>query len=160
MKPTKKVVAFLTVAIVSVIGVGIAYSAWTTTASGTGKAKAQTMTFDVPAVADPTATVNLYPGGTGGNVVASVHNSNPYSITVTASATNGAVTATGGKGTCATTGGSTVTYAPNGTLTVGPGLTETLNVATIVLAADTADGCQGAVYAVPVTLTAVQTGTP
>jgi hypothetical protein len=162
MKPTKKVVASLTLVIVSILGFGVAIAAvgaWTSSANGTGKAKAQTMTFDVPAIADPTATTSLYPAGPGGNVVASVHNSNPYQITVTASASNGAVSASGGKGTCAGTGGSTVTYTPNGSLTVAPGATTDLNVATVVLADTTPDGCQGAVYAVPVTLTAVQSGT-
>lgn len=138
------------VAILALGVVGLVYAAWTTGGSGSGYAKAGTAqaltTVDVSASASP----DLYPG-TDGNVIVRINNSNPYPVKVTDINGNGAITASGGIGACATTG---VTYTnQSGTFNVpaNSAATFTLNNAAHMSNASE-NGCQGATFAIPVTL--------
>jgi hypothetical protein len=136
------------------LGTGTAVAYWAAAGAGSGTAAAGT--------AQPLSTVTtsasvsslLYPGGPAADVTLAVQNPNPYPVTVTGVAVDGAVTATGGIGTCATHGVSLV--APTGGLpfTVSPSATATVTLsgaATMSTAAE--NGCQGATFTLPVSLT-------
>ena len=82
-------------------GTGVAYAAWTSSGTGVATAKAgaalSPTTTTVPGTAITTGL--LYPG-LAGDAVITVNNPNPYPVKVATVAGNGAVTATGGIGSC------------------------------------------------------------
>jgi len=150
---------------------------WVATITGSGNAQAQTLSFVVTATVSPSPTSTFYPGGPGAALTFTVQNTNPYPITVTGAVehSGGAVSTSGGKGTCTAPGGATfnatyvgmtgtgtgtggLTVAGSGTITVTIGTTASTSTSAIALAADTADGCQGATYSVPLDVTAGQSG--
>ena len=130
----------------------LVYAAWTSTGSGSGYAKAQTAqaltTVDVSA----TTAATLYPGATG-NVQLRISNPNPYPVRVTSVAGNGTITASGGIGTCTTTG---VTYTNQTGLTIdvpAAGATTSTLTGAASMSNASENGCQGATFTIPVTLT-------
>jgi hypothetical protein len=142
---------------VAVAGSGAAYAAWSS--SGAGNAAAVAGTAQAPttsAVSGGAFTSGLlYPGGSG-DVKLTVSNPNPYPVRVTSVAGNGAVTASGGTGSCATTGVSFTgtTLSTNNGVAAGGSATFTLpGAATMSTGSD--DGCQGALFTIPVTVTVV-----
>ncbi|CAN5569191.1 hypothetical protein BH20ACT23_BH20ACT23_11560 [soil metagenome] len=127
----------------------VVFAAWLVTGNGNGAAQATTAASLV--VTPGTTTADLYPGSTGA-VNLSINNPNPFGVTVTSIAANGAIT-TGAPG-CTTTG---VTFtAPTVTgqvIAAGATLAVTLpNAAAMSNASVT--GCQGATFSVPVSVTA------
>jgi len=130
--------------------VGLVYAAWTTGGSGSGYAKAGTSqaltTVDVSA----STTADLYPG-TNGNVIVRINNPNPYPVRVTDINGNGAITASGGIGTCATTGVTYTDQSGSFDVAANSAATFTLNNAAHMSNASE-NGCQGATFAIPVTL--------
>jgi hypothetical protein len=145
------------VTLVVLAAVGLAYAAWTSSGSGSGYAKAgtaqQLTTVDVSA----NTTATLYPGSNG-NVRIKIANPNPYPVRVTDITGNGAITADAGHASCVTTGvtftdqtGQTIDVAANGA-------TETTltNAASMSNASD--NGCQGAVFTIPVSLSGNSNG--
>ena len=145
------------VTLVVLAAVGLAYAAWTSSGSGSGYAKAgtaqQLTTVDVSA----NTTATLYPGSNG-NVRIKIANPNPYPVRVTDVTGNGAITADAGHASCVTTGvtftnqtGQSIDVAANGN-------TETTltNAASMSNASD--NGCQGAVFTIPVTLSGNSNG--
>jgi hypothetical protein len=136
----------------AVIVAGLAYAAWTSTGTGSGYAKAGTAqaltTVDVSA----STTATLYPG-TDGNVLIRIKNPNPYPVRVTDVAGNGTITADSGHASCVTTG---VSFANQSALTIdvpannGETQTTLTNAAHMSNASD--NGCQGATFTIPVTL--------
>jgi hypothetical protein len=145
------------VTLVVLAAVGLAYAAWTSSGSGSGYAKAgtaqQLTTVDVSA----NTTATLYPGSNG-NVRIKIANPNPYPVRVTDITGNGAITADAGHASCVTTGvtftdqtGQTIDVAANGA-------TETTltNAASRSNASD--NGCQGAVFTIPVSLSGNSNG--
>jgi hypothetical protein len=149
---TRKRIIISGVTILALATAGLVYAAWTTSGSGSGYAKAtsaQALTTDDVSA---TTTAQLYPGGTG-DVKLKINNPNPYPVRVTDVARTGAITATGGTGTCTTTGvtftdqtGQTIDIAANGSTSV------TLNNAAAMSNASD-NGCQGATFTIPVSLT-------
>lgn len=130
----------------------VAFAAWTATGNGNGYAEA-TNGADVTTVAATTAA-QLYPGKTG-DVFIKIANPNPYPVTVTALAANGAITSDKGLA-CDTSTGVTYT-APSAPSLVVPansaGTQFTLSNA--VTMSNTSDNsCQGAIFTIPVTVTA------
>jgi hypothetical protein len=132
--------------------VGLVYAAWTTSGSGSGYAKAQNAqeltTVDVSA----STTATLYPGADG-DVLIKIENPNPYPVRVTGVAGNGAITADAGHASCSTTG---VTYSNQSGLTIdiaanSDAETTLTDAAHMSNASD--NGCQGATFTIPVTLT-------
>ena len=145
------------VTLVVLAAVGLAYAAWTSSGSGSGYAKAgtaqQLTTVDVSA----NTTATLYPGSNG-NVRIKIANPNPYPVRVTDVTGNGAITADAGHASCVTTGvtftnqtGQSIDVAANGD-------TETTltNAASMSNASD--NGCQGAVFTIPVSLSGNSNG--
>jgi hypothetical protein len=139
----------------TVIALGVAalvYAAWLAGGTGSGYAKAksaqQLTTVDVSA----STSATLYPGADG-DVLIKISNPNPYPVRVTGVAGNGAITADSGHSSCSTTG---VTYTNQSGLTIdvaaGSSTQATLsNAAHMSNSSD--DGCQGAVFTIPVSLT-------
>ena len=128
------------------------YAAWTSSGTGSGYAKAksaQTLTtVDVSA----STTATLYPGADG-DVLIKISNPNQYPVRVTSVTGNGAITADSGHAGCVTTG-VTYTNQTGQTIDVPAGGTTqaTLtNAAHMSNASD--DGCQGATFTIPVSLT-------
>jgi hypothetical protein len=148
------------VAVVTIAGIsGMAYAYWTSTGSGSAVASAGTMeTVTIEALAGgDTPSGRLYPGGPAGDVVIKVHNPNPFSVSVVSVTGNGTITGVGGTGTCSTTG-VTFDLADVASITPSPTLAASSSTllhlpaaASMSLASD--DGCQGATFEIPVTLT-------
>ena len=146
------------VTLVVLAAVGLAYAAWTSSGSGSGYAKAR----DGPSssrrwTSRPTRAATLYPGSNG-NVRIKIANPNPYPVRVTDVTGNGAITADAGHASCVSTGvaftnqtGQSIDVAANGD-------TETTltNAASMSNASD--NGCQGAVFTIPVSLSGNSNG--
>ena len=146
--------AAITVLVLGVVG--LVYAAWTTNGSGSGYAKAGSAqslsTVDVSA----STTATLYPGQNG-DVLIKIHNPNPYNVTVTGIAGNGAITADSGHSTCGSDGShpTGVTYTDqtglNLSVSASSDLQTTLSGAAHM--ANTSDNsCQGATFTIPVTI--------
>ena len=151
MKSRKRLIgAAITAAVL--VTASLVYAAWTTSGSGTGYAKAQSAQALTSVDVSATTTASLYPGASG-NVQLRVSNPNPYPVRVTNVSGNGAITADAGHASCVTTGvtfanqtGLTLDIAANGTTD------RTFNgAASMSNASD--NGCQGATFTIPVTLT-------
>jgi hypothetical protein len=137
------------------LAAGVAYAAWTASGSGLGYAKAGSAQALTTVDASASVVNTLVPGGTGDFAV-TVSNPNAYPVSVSAVTLNGSVTGSGGTGTCTTTGVTISQAAINATVpfTVPAHSTHTdvvANGASMSNASD--DGCQGATFTVPVTLT-------
>jgi hypothetical protein len=139
------------IALIVLAAVGLVYAAWTSSGTGSGYAKAGTAqalsTVDVSA----STTATLYPGSNG-DVLIEIDNPNPYPVRVTAITGNGTITADGGHPGCVTTG---VSFANQTGLTIDVAANDSTQ-ATLSGAASMSNasdnGCQGAVFTVPVAL--------
>ena len=140
--------------------VGLVYAAWTTNGSGSGYTKAGTAatltTMDVSA----STSATLYPG-TSGDVLIKVANPNPYSVVVSGVSLNGTnadITPDGSHASCTTTG---VSFTNQSGLSLNvparSGGVDGTAQATLSGAASmsnaSVNGCQGAVFTIPVTIT-------
>jgi hypothetical protein len=146
----KLVVAATLVAVLSVAGIAIA--AWSITGSGTGYAKAAAGT--ALSLGDATAftSADLYPGATG-SVVLRVTNSNPFRVRITTVSGNGAVTSN--VAACTASTGVTFTNQTGLTHDVAANSTATVTLAGAVAMSNASDdSCQGAVFSIPVTVSA------
>jgi hypothetical protein len=137
-------------ATVAIVGTGVAFAAWNATGSGSAYTKATSAqalsTVDVSAQ----AAGQLYPGGTG-DVIVKLHNPNPYPVLITSIAGNGPITASGGLGTCTTTGVTFTSQAGSWDVAANSDAQFTLTGAAHMSNASD-DGCQGALFTIPVTL--------
>jgi hypothetical protein len=139
----------LAAAITIIFSSGVALAFWTAGGTGSGTAAATTAIALTTSTATPTA--QLYPGGTGDAKV-TINNTNSYAVTVT-DIVGGTITGSSGVGTCTTTG---VTFTNQHLLTsvVGAHGSATLTLAGAVSMSNASDdGCQGAVFTIPVTIT-------
>jgi hypothetical protein len=136
----------------ALVAVGLVYAAWTTNGTGSGYAKAGTAqaltTVDVSA----STTATLYPGGPAGDVTIRISNPNSYPVTVTGVSGSGAITADAGHAGCTTTGvtftnqtGLSISVPANGATTATLSGAANMSNASV-------DGCQGATFAIPVTI--------
>ncbi|MFC5064195.1 hypothetical protein [Actinomycetospora atypica] len=144
-------------AVAAVLGAaGIAVAAWLF--SGTGRPGVSAGTALAPTtttVAGSAVTSGLLTPGTTGTAVVTLTNPNPYRVRVTSIAPAGAVTASGGVGTCATTGVSFTAQTPP-TLLLVKGASTTLTLpGAVAMSTASESGCQGATFSVPVTVAAV-----
>jgi hypothetical protein len=133
------------------------YAAWTTTGGGSGYAKAGTAqalsTVDVSA----STTATLYPGGPAGDVTIRISNPNTYPVTVTGVTGSGAITPDAGHASCTTTG---VSFTDQTGLTISVpaksggvnGETQTTLSGAASMSNASVNGCQGATFTIPVTL--------
>jgi cytoskeletal protein RodZ len=144
----------IAVAVLALGVVGLVYAAWTANGNGQGYAKAGSAqaltTVDVSA----SSTATLYPGSDG-NVLIKVSNPNSYPVKVTSVNGNGTITADATHASAGCTNANTgVTYTDQSTNIDVPanGATQTTlsNAAHMSNASD--NGCQGATFTIPVTL--------
>ncbi len=161
MRNTSKVrrLVGLAVALLMLGVTGLVYAQWLASGSGAVYAKAgkatNLSTKDVSANVS-TTTGLLYPGADG-DVLVQIHNPNPYPVKVTEiSSGAGEATASGGTGTCTTTG---VSLKGPQTVSIevpaGGDSAEKVLSGAAHMSGSSEDGCQGATFTIPVTLTGV-----
>jgi hypothetical protein len=154
---TKKRIIGAGITLIVLAAVGLVYAAWTSSGTGSGYAKAGTAqaltTVDVSA----STTATLYPGSSG-NVLIKISNPNPYPVRVTSVTGNGPITADTSHPGCTTTGvtftnqtGQSIDVAANADTQ-----TTLTNAASMSNASD--NGCQGAVFTIPVALSGNSNG--
>lgn len=153
---------------VLLFGGGVAVASWTATGTGQGSARAASVSGLVvtagsslgalyPLPADTTPATG-YGSGTVGSVSTTVANPNPFPVTIT-SATIGSVTTTPLSGrTCATgsvlpTSSAPIALSPPVTLAAGSAPTAVTVPGALYMVSTAEDGCQGASFSVPVTVT-------
>lgn len=138
---------------------GVAFAQWTATGTGSGYGKATTAQTLSTVDASATASPDLYPGGTG-SLTLHVSNPNAYPVTVTGVAGSGTITSsTSGCGSS----DHHVTFAgASGLRLAVPAGGSATHVIPDVLSmgVESADTCQGAAFAVPVSLTGNSGSTP
>ena len=145
-------VAPLVLGAAAAVGIGIA--AWSVSGTGNGSTKAVTASVLTLADASAFTSADLYPGATG-NLKLRVTNPNSFPIRITAVSGNGTITSDKGAACDASTG-VTFTNQSGLTLDVGASATATVTVASSVSMSNASDNsCQGAVFTVPVTVTAI-----
>jgi hypothetical protein len=152
---SKKLLVAAGVTVVSAAAVGIAIGAWSVGGSGTGYGKAATASPITLSDASASTTADLYPGASG-SVKLKVSNPNPFPVRITAVAGNGTITSDKGAACNAATG---VTFTNQSSLTLDLLANETNHVFSLtgaVAMTNASDNtCQGAVFSIPVTVTAI-----
>jgi len=139
---------------VGVIAVGVGLGAWSISGTGNGAAKATTASSITLADASAYTSADLYPGATG-NLKLRATNPNPFPVRITAVSGNGTITSDKGAACDASTG-VTLANQTGLTLDLAAGATATLTVPNSVSMSNSSDNsCQGAVFTVPVSVTAV-----
>lgn len=140
------------IALVLGLGAGAAYGYFLGAGSGSGAA---TIGDDPPVsvvAASGTVTDTLSPGSSG-DLLIDVDNPNSFSVEIVTVTGAGAVTGSGGIGTCTDTG-VTVPTQTGLSVTVAPGDNVAVQIPNGVSMGATSDsGCQGATFHVPVTIT-------
>ena len=154
-RPQRFIVAGVTVLVLGVVGA--VYAAWTTSGTGSGYAKAGSSQALTTSDVSATTTGDLYPGADG-NVELQINNPNAFPVRVTSISGNGSVTADTGHASCTTTG-VTFTDQTGQTIDVpaGGNTSVTLNGAAHMSNASD-NGCQGATFTIPVSLTGASNG--
>jgi len=150
----RKLVVAVAVVVLAIVAVGVGLGAWSLGGTGNGAAKATTASSITLADATAFTSADLYPGATG-NLKLRATNPNPFPVRITAVSGNGTITSDKGAACDASTG---VTFANQTglTLDLAAGATATLTVPSSVSMTNASDNaCQGAVFTVPVSLTAV-----
>ncbi|MFI5564272.1 hypothetical protein ACIA2T_33695 [Amycolatopsis japonica] len=155
LRPRHAAVVVATITVT--MGGGIAVAAWTSSGSGEATAKAGTATAPTTGSVPGSAVTEglLYPDGPAGTAKILVHNPNPYPVKVTTvNADVTAPTASGGTGTCVTTGVSWNNRTLSGGNAVPANGSATLTLpGAVVMSSASENGCQGAVFTIPVTVT-------
>lgn len=144
----KRYVTSLT--ILSLFAVGLVYAAWTTNGSGSAYAEAGTSQALTTTSVSAFTSGQLYPGGSGA-VKVKIVNPNPYAVTVSAVAGNGAITSNDAG--CTTHG---VTFTDQTGLSISipaNGSTETTFAGAASMSNASINACQGDTFTIPVTLT-------
>lgn len=153
---------------VLLFGGGVAVASWTATGTGQGSARAASVSGLVVTAGSPlgalyplpadTTPATGYGSGTVGSVSTTVANPNPFPVTIT-SATIGSVTSSplGGR-TCAAgsvlpTSSAPIALSPPVTLAAGSAPTAVTVPGALYMVSTAEDGCQGASFSVPVTVT-------
>lgn len=149
----KRKFATIVVALSVITGGGVVYALWS--ANGAGPSQAKALTAQSITVTTATATADLYPGFTLGDVFFTLTNPNPYAVTMT-SMTPGTVTSSN-PGACPASN-VTVIGASGLTLVVGASATSpTLSIVDVVsMSAAAPDGCQGVTFTIALTLSGSQ----
>jgi hypothetical protein len=137
----------------------IAVAAWLTSGSGSGYAKAGTAQALSTLDASASTSATLYPGASG-DVTLKVSNPNPFPVRVSGVSLNGTnadIAADAGHASCSPTGvsftspGSVSLDVPAKSGGTNGSATATLSGA-VSMSNASADGCQGATFTIPVTL--------
>jgi P pilus assembly chaperone PapD len=152
--PKKLVFALVAVALLAATAVAVA--AWVVGGSGTGYAKAGTASAITLGDASASVSGDLYPGGSGA-VKIKVTNPNPFAVRITGVSLSSGGSVTSSVGAC-NTGGTGVTFSNQSGLTLdmpaSSGPTTFTLAGAVSMAASSDNACQGAVFSIPVDLTA------
>jgi hypothetical protein len=143
-------------AVLALVASGIVVAAWSTSGSGNGYAKAGTASALTIGDASASTSADLYPGTTGA-VKVKVTNPNPFPIRITGvtKQTSGSISSDKGAACNASTG-VTFTDQTGLALDLGAGATSTFSLSGAVAMSNASDNtCQGAVFAIPVDVTAI-----
>ena len=154
----RKLLAFVA-ASASLVIAGLVFAAWLTTGSGSATAKAGSSQALSTVDASASTSATLYPG-VSGDVTVRISNPNPFPVRVTSVSLNGVnadITPDGGHASCSPTG---VSFSNQTGLSIDvpakSGGTNGTTTATLAGAAAmsnaSADGCQGATFTIPVSL--------
>jgi hypothetical protein len=169
MNKTSKRLMAIGLPLAGIAATGVAFAAWTSTGAGSGTATAKSAVALVTATATAPASADLYPGATGGALVVRFSNPNPYPVVITSISQDSSSFVSSDKGTaCTDAAASThptgVSFA-GATNPIGGAVTDwtvpakgaTNGEAEYTVAANVAmsnlsdNGCQGAVFSIPVT---------
>jgi hypothetical protein len=135
---------------------GIVFAAWSTSGSGNGYAKAGTASALTIGDASASTSADLYPGATGA-VKLKVTNPNSFPVRITAvtKQTSGSISSDKGAACNASTG-VTFTDQSGLTLDLAAGATSTFTLSGAVAMSNASDNtCQGAIFTIPVDVTAI-----
>jgi hypothetical protein len=133
--------------LLSCAGAAVAY--WAGAGAGTGAAGVGTLRpVILVGLAGESPSSTLVPGGPAADVVVKIDNQNAFDVTLVAVTSNGPVTAGNG---CAPTG-VTLATPTNLPLTLPPGISVTHLAGAAAMGPTSASACQGATFAIPVTL--------
>ena len=155
MKTFTRRVLVMTAAMTLAFALSVAFAVWTATGTGSGQAKADSAQA-VSAVGSAVSSDLLYPGKADGDVGITITNPNLYPITINKIERSGAITATPVNGRTCTTTGVTFTDQTALSLQLDAGETKTFTLEGAAAMDNTSDnGCQGATFTIPVTLTGV-----
>lgn len=143
-----------TVALVVSLSGGVADAYWSSTGSGTGSGATGTLQpVTVTAfVGGDAPSTTLIPGGSA-DVILRVNNPNAYAVTLVSVSGNGTITPDAGHASCTTTG---VTFANQSGLssTIGASGTTLVDLPTAAaMGITSSNGCQGATFSIPVSIT-------
>jgi len=152
---TPKRAALLAVPVV-LVAVGIAIAAWNVTGNGTGYANAGTSSSLTLGDASASTVADLYPGATG-NVKIAVTNPNSFPVLITTVSQTASTSITSDKGaSCNSSTGVTFTTQSGLSLALAASTTSTFTLTgAVAMSNASANACQGAVFSIPVDVTAV-----
>ena len=149
----KRKLVILTAAVAAAVATAIGIAAWSISGSGNGYAKAGSASALTLADATAFTSATLYPGATG-DLKLRVTNPNSFPVRITAVSGNGTITSDKGAACDASTG---VTFANQSGLALDLGATSTATVTVpnaVSMSNASDNSCQGAVFTVPVSVTA------
>lgn len=140
-------------AVIAFLGLGgIAWAYFTSQGSGTASASTGSLQGITIQAATGTVSTPLIPGGTG-DVILQIKNTNSYAVTLISVVGNGTITADAGHSGCTTTG---VTFTGQTSLTTNIPANATTPVdlsGAASMSNSSSNGCQGATFSIPVTIT-------
>lgn len=147
---------FFAAAAAAVLATGVGIAAWSTSGSGNGYAKAATASALTLSDASASTSADLYPGATS-DVKVKVTNPNQFPVKVTSVTLQAAAVVTSDKGAaCNASTGVTFTDKTGLSLSVAAGATATLTVPAAAAMSNASDNsCQGAIFSIPVNVTAI-----
>jgi len=141
---------------VGLLVTGVVVAAWSTSGSGNGYAKAASASSLGIGNASASTSADLYPGGASA-VKVSVTNPNSFPVRITSVAKHAVSSITSDKGpACNAATGVTFTDQTGLTLDLAAGATSTFTLSGAVSMSNASDdSCQGAVFTIPVDVTAI-----
>ncbi len=145
----------LAVAVAALTGATLVFAAWATSGGGSGYAKAGSAQALTTLDGAASTAATLYPGATG-NVVVKLSNPNPYPVRVTGVSLNGTnadIAADAAHAGCTTTGVAFVNQSGLSVDVPANGSAQTTLTGAVTMSNASVDGCQGATFSIPVTVT-------
>ena len=144
------------VALAAVVLIGVALGAWSTSTSGSGYSKAGTASALVLSDASASTSGDLYPGASG-DLKLKVANPNSFAVRITGVSLTSGGTITSNVAAC-NTGGTGVSFTAQSGLSIDLAANATAAVYTIPgsvqMSNSSHNSCQGAVFTIPVDVTA------
>jgi|tagenome__1003787_1003787.scaffolds.fasta_scaffold20989868_2 hypothetical protein len=140
-------------ALALMIAAGVTFGSWSVSGAGNGYAKAVTPSNLTLNDASASTVAQLYPGGTG-DVKVSITNPNAFAVTISGVSGSGTITSDKGA-TCDASTGVSYTNQTGLSLALGAGATQVFTLTgTAAMSNATVDACKGAIFTIPVSVTA------